>query len=335
MQYLKALFEDLSETFLHLANNPALLVYGLIFLAVIILVIAVFGLFGGTSPVERRLTGQSTQLIAEQVQQDLRRKDRERPWNKLLEKLETALSGSNAEKKSTIRQKMIHAGYFGRTAVRNYYAIRVATALGFPLLFLVWLAVTPTELSLNVVLFVSVGVCAVGLLLPTAWVNRKIAMRQLAVQESFPDSLDMMVVCVEAGLGLDAAMNRVGAQIAPAHPILAQHFGVAALELRAGKSREEAMRGFSSRIGLIEINSFVTLLIQSDNLGTSIAQTLRVYADEMRANRMLRAEEKAMRLPVMLSIPLVIGILPSMLTVALLPAIIRVVRVLLPALGGG
>ena len=159
-------------------------------------------------------------------------------------------------------------------------------------------------------------------------------MRQLAVQEGFPDSLDMMVVCVEAGLGLDAAFNRVGTQMAPAYPILAQHFGMVSLELRAGKSREEALRGFSERIGLPEINSFVILMIQSDQLGTSIAQTLRVHSDEMRIKRMLRAEEKAHRLPVMLAIPLVVGILPCMMTVALLPSIIRVMRVLLPALGG-
>ncbi|MDX1402738.1 MAG: type II secretion system F family protein, partial [Kiloniellales bacterium] len=104
--------------------------------------------------------------------------------------------------------------------------------------------------------------------------------------------------------------------------------------LRAGKSREEALRAFAERIGLAEINAFVTLMIQSDQLGTSIAQTLRVHSDEMRIKRMLRAEEKAHRLPVMLAIPLVVGILPSMMTVALLPSIIRVVRVLVPALSG-
>jgi tight adherence protein C len=109
---------------------------------------------------------------------------------------------------------------------------------------------------------------------------------------------------------------------------------VVALELRAGKSREEALRGFATRVGLPEINSFVTLMVQSDQLGTSIAQTLRVHSEEMRIKRMLRAEEKAHRLPVMLAIPLVVGILPCMMTVALLPSIIRIMRVLLPTLSG-
>ena len=120
----------------------------------------------------------------------------------------------------------------------------------------------------------------------------------------------------------------------PIYPVLAQHFGLVSLELRAGKSREAAMRNFSERIGLNEITSFVVLLIQSDQLGTSMAQTLRVQADEMRVKRMLRAEEKAHMLPVKLSIPLVLCLLPSMVAVAVLPGIIRIIRELIPALGG-
>ena len=174
----------------------------------------------------------------------------------------------------------------------------------------------------------------VGLYLPGFWLSRGISHRQAAVAEGFPDALDMMVVCVEAGLGLDAAFTRVGTHIAKARPIVATHLGLVALELRAGKSREEALRNMAERIGLEEIKSFTTLLIQSDALGASISQTLRIYSEEMRMKRVMRAEEKAHKVPVLLSIPLVTCILPAMLTVLLLPGVILILRSVIPSMGG-
>ena len=144
----------------------------------------------------------------------------------------------------------------------------------------------------------------------------------------------MLMVCVEAGLGIDSAFSRVGEQMTVAHPILAQHFGLVALELRAGKSREAAMRNMSERIGISEVTSFVILLVQSDELGTSVATTLRVHAEEMRIKRMLRAEEKAHMLPVKMSVILITCLLPAMFVVILAPACIRIVRTLIPILRG-
>ena len=182
------------------------------------------------------------------------------------------------------------------------------------------------------VMVITVCLLVAGLYLPAAFVSNRARNRQRAISESFPDALDMLMVCVEAGLGLDSAFTRVGAQMASAHPVLAEEFALVSLELRAGKSREAAMRNFAERIGTTEITSFVVLLIQSDQLGTSVAQTLRVQAEEMRIKRMLRAEEKAHMLPVKLSIPLVLCLLPAMIAVAVLPGIIRIIRDLLPAL---
>ena len=174
----------------------------------------------------------------------------------------------------------------------------------------------------------------IGLYLPSVWVTLRIRERRRSFQESFPDALDMLMVCVEAGLGLDSAFSRVGEQMAGSHPVLAQHFGLVSLELRAGKSREDAMRNMAGRIGAPEITSFVVLLIQSDELGTSIAGTLRVQAEEMRVKRMLRAEEKAHMLPVKMSVVLITCLLPAMFIVILSPAIIRIVRILFPILRG-
>ena len=144
-----------------------------------------------------------------------------------------------------------------------------------------------------------------------------------------------MLVCVEAGLGLEAAFARVGMEMTQSHPRLAEQFGTVVLELRAGRSREDALRRMADRAGADEIRAFATLLIQSTKLGSSIAQTLRIYASEMRERRRMRAEEKAHRLPVLLSIPLVACMLPVMIGVLMLPAAIRVMRAVVPAMTGG
>jgi tight adherence protein C len=337
VEFIQATIDQLTNFFVQLSGDTSWFVLVVIFLAVFMSVVAVAMVFAGRNPVERRLAGQAVDALVLEAgqEQSLRREEREAPWNKLLKVLEKQITPTESKALSTLRQRMIHAGFFGPTALRNYLIIRVLCTIGFPGAFVLWLAAVPTGIPLKLS-FLFLGILAfVGYILPRAVLDRKVQMRQTAVQEGFPDALDMMVVCVEAGLGLDAAFNRVGTQMAPSYPIMAQHFGLVALELRAGKSREEALRALSARVGLPEINSFVTLMIQSDQLGTSIAQTLRVHSEEMRIKRMLRAEEKAHRLPVMLAIPLVVGILPCMMTVALLPSIIRIMRILVPTLGGG
>ena len=142
-----------------------------------------------------------------------------------------------------------------------------------------------------------------------------------------------MLVCVEAGLGLETAFDRVGKEMEHSHPLLAEQFAAVVLELRAGRSREDALRRMADRAGVDEIRAFATLLIQSTKLGSSIATTLRTYAAEMREKRRMRAEERAHRLPVLLSVPLVGCMLPVMIGVLMIPAMIRLVRVMLPVLG--
>jgi tight adherence protein C len=185
-------------------------------------------------------------------------------------------------------------------------------------------------------LYIILGIAALlGLYLPSLFIRAKADRRQLQIVNGFPDALDLMLVCVEAGLGLEAAFTRVGMEITISHPLLAEQFGAVVLELRAGRSREDALRRMADRAGVDEIRAFSTLLIQSTKLGSSLAQTLRIYAAEMREKRRMRAEEKAHRLPVLLSIPLVACMLPVMIGVLMLPAMIRVVRLVFPALAGG
>ena len=143
----------------------------------------------------------------------------------------------------------------------------------------------------------------------------------------------MLLVCVEAGLGLDAALNRVAAEIAKAHPVLGEELNYTTAELRAGKTRQDALRSLAKRVGVDDIKAFVTVLIQSDKFGTSVADALRVYAQDMRAKRMIRAEEKANKLDVKLTVVVVVLTMPAMMTFLLAPAAIQIIEVLIKMRG--
>lgn len=173
----------------------------------------------------------------------------------------------------------------------------------------------------------------VGMVLPRRWLARRRAARREAVMRARPDALDLTVICVEAGLGLDAALVRVGEEIASVHPALAEEFATVSLALRAGKSRAEALSDFARRCAAPEASAVATLLVQAGRLGTGVAEGLRRLAEEMRDTQLLEVEETAHKMPVKLTIPLVVCILPALITVVLLPGIVTIVRDVLPNLG--
>ena len=281
------------------------LLLGVIFIAVILSFMGIATFFD-RDPIERRLAGDAKPKTGKHIVTPVLRSNqqRESTWNDLLKPLEKYFVDQKDGAQSNLRMRMLQAGFVGSNAVRNYFLIRTILAIGLPIAFMFFGPMIAVDMSIKKMIIVTLGLALAGLYLPGIWVSSRVDRRQQAIREAFPDALDMMVVCVEAGLGLDAAFTRVGEQIAPAHPILATELGFIALELRAGKTREDSMRNFAKRIGLDEVSSFVTLLLQSDALGTSIGQTLRVHAEEMRAHRMLRAEEMAHKLPVKLTFPL-------------------------------
>ncbi len=333
MEILNIAAQELGDTLGLLVGGSGAAFLGVLFVAVFLGVMGVSALTRTSGAAERRLSGGAAPSpVREGV--PLRQVDREGVWDRLLKPIEKhTLSLLNDKQQSSMRLRMIQAGFVSPSAVRLLFAVRVFLMIGLPA---TWLIVAPffsRDMSIEKVLVFAFMAGLAGLYLPRIWLSHRIDNRERAYSEAFPDALDMLVVCVEAGLGLDAAFTRVGSQIAPAHPLLAQQLGMVSLELRAGKTREVAMRNMAHRIGVPEVSAFVTLLIQSDALGTSIAQTLRVYADEMRVKRMMRAEEMAHKLPVKLVIPLVTCILPAMLTAVLLPAIIEIVRNIMPHLG--
>lgn len=255
-------------------------------------------------------------------------------WSKLVDAIEKRGLSLVDTKDKAVRQRLIAAGFTSPHAPRVYTLIRLVLVFGLPILALLYFWLTsssPSIFRLYVTLMIA---AAAGLYLPAVFIRARADRRQQDIINGFPDALDLMLVCVEAGLGLEAAFARVGMEMTSSHPRLAEQLGAVVLELRAGRSHEDALRRMADRAGAEEIRAFTTLLIQSTKLGSSIAQTLRVYASEMRERRRMRAEEKAHRLPVLLSIPLVACMLPAMIGVLMLPAAIRVVRAIVPALGG-
>ena len=256
-------------------------------------------------------------------------------WAKLIERIERSGLSLADTKGDALREQLKAAGFPSPIAPRLYTLLRLGLVIVLPTLYVLSSLSSGTEISF-LRLYLVGSLCAViGLYFPALFVRARADRRRQAITNGFPDCLDLMLICVEAGLGLEAALDRVAREMAISQPLVTELLSTATLRLRAGATREVALRRMADDSGVDEINSFATLLIQSDRLGTSIGTTLRIYASEMRERRRMRAEEKAHRLPVLLSIPLVVCMLPTMIGVLMLPAIIRVVRQLIPALVGG
>lgn len=310
-----------------------ILVYTVVFGAVVGIVMAAQAVMADRDAARQRIVGARPTANQKKPIQ-LRDRAGETLWERFLEKVTESDILGQTDDISPLRRKMIAAGYLSPTAPRLFLVARMVGAVLFPGTYLLFFASISQSTDLANVIFAVFILLACGLYLPQTWIAQRIARRERLVIEGFPDALDLMVVCVEAGLGLDAAFTRVGQELGNAHPILAREFGMVAIELRAGSSREDALRGLADRMGVEDMRAFVALLIQSVKLGSSVSQTLRVFSAEMRDKRMMRAEEKAHRLPVLLSLPLVGFILPVMVGSVLLPAIIVVIRKVMPALYG-
>ena len=239
---------------------------------------------------------------------------------------------SNVEEVRATRRRLINAGYRSGKAPVFFVGAKLLLAIVIVCL----LAMIPAKLlgfpSVSILTFYYVLVAACGYYAPALWLRRAIAIRKDALQRAIPDALDLMVVCMEAGLGLDQAIGRVGEEVKRAHPTLSDELNILALELRTGVSRQEALRNLAHRTDLEEVRNLVALLVQTDRFGTSIGQALRVHADSMRTKRQLRAEELAAKLPVKMLLPLIFFIFPSMFIVVIGPACIKIARVLVPAM---
>ncbi|WP_219892829.1 type II secretion system F family protein [Aquisediminimonas profunda] len=315
-------------------NWGRMAVLAAIFALVVIGVLVLNAFVAGRQAVRRRIEASAGQL-PDGSAMSLRADATRNAWTRLVDAIERrglSLSDTNAE---GLRARLISAGYSSTYAPRWFTLIRLGMTLGFPLLFITVSLTSNESPSLIKLYFIGSISAVAGLYLPNLWITARSDRRQQKIVNGFPDALDLMLVCVEAGLGIEAAFDRVGREMSISHSLVSEMLGNVVLELRAGRSREESLRRMADRVQVDEIRSFSTLLIQSDKLGSSIGTTLRIYAAEMREKRRMRAEEKAHRLPVLLSIPLVACMLPVMIGVLMLPAGIRVIRQILPVLAGG
>ena len=315
---------------------------GFLLLLFVAVATIVFVGFGWTE--QRRLTRERLGTAASQQARNvpgdgaqvttLKGVDKQGVWIDLIQAVEKRGIPLVDPNDKSLRTRLASAGFDSPAAPSIYSFSRLALVILLPVsaFLLMWLAGgVPSVFRLYMV---GALTAVIGLYAPSVFVNMRARRFQREIVNGFPDALDLMLVCVEAGLGIEAAFNRVGMEMTRSHPLLARQFGTVVYELRAGRSHENALRRMADRAGSEDIRGFATLLMQSSRLGSSIAQTLRTYSAEMRERRRMRAEEKAHRLPVLLSIPLVGFMLPCMIGVLMLPAFIRVVRTLLPALAG-
>ena len=236
------------------------------------------------------------------------------------------LSGAEGSTSSALRLRFGHAGWRSPMALQVYFISKTLLTLLLPTL--AWGVMETqawaTESTLRMALVIAAA--ALGYYLPDVLLNWRIQRRQLALSHAFPDALDLLRLCVQAGLGLDAAIDRVGREMRHARPELSEEFALTGLALRGGSSRADALRNLSQRVGLKDIDALVSMLIQADRFGTSVSESLAVHAEALRTQRRLRAEEAGAKLPVKLLIPLIFCVFPSLLTVLLGPVAVTLAR---------
>lgn len=313
--------------------NAQWLLLGLVFVAVAGLTMGVAQWLNRDEAIKRRLgdmtdngfqTGQGLEGDAE--------------WHAKVVKAVGPMAKLSAPKEgweaSSLRVRFMQAGLREASWPAVFFAAKTVLALGFPGLLILYFGLTEVTLEFNTGLIFLVALVAVGYYLPNVVLSRLVEQRRESLQNALPDALDLMIVCVEAGLGLDAAMNRAAGEIGMRSEALSDELNLLALELRMGVKREQALRNLALRSGVDDISSFVAMLVQADRFGTNVAEALRVLAETMRTHRRLRAEERAAKIPLKLLFPLIFFIFPSLMVVLMGPAMISIYRVLLPTMGG-
>jgi tight adherence protein C len=236
---------------------------------------------------------------------------------------------------SSLRVRFMQAGLREEAWPAIYFAAKTVLALLWPGLFVLYQGLSAMQMTVTNTILVLVLLAALGYYLPNVLLTNLIKHRKGEVEDALPDALDMMLVCVEAGLGLDAAMNRAAGEIGLRSHAMADELNLVALELRMGVKRDQALRNMALRTGVDDVASFVAMLVQADRFGTNVADALRIEAETMRTHRRLRAEERAAKIPLKLLFPLIFFIFPSLMLVLLGPAMISIYRVLLPTMSGG
>lgn len=308
-------------------NNPVTLVSALIFFAVTALSLGIMSVMRNRAELKRRAAAITVDIpgrVNDASDKRSLRFSSITAAQKLIEYTTKHYASADDANMKVLRKRLIEAGILDPRAPGFFFIARTALAILFagaalPLVPMALPGLTPSWFWMCVI---SAGM--VGYMAPSLYLDRRIKARQIEHRAGFPDFMDLLVVCADAGLSIEAALDRVGRELSDSYPSLSANIHMATLEIRAGRTLSEALEHLADRLGLEEARAFATLLQQSAELGSSLTDALRVYSDDMRHKRLSTAEEKAYSLPAKLSVPLVLCIFPVLVIVTMLPAYIRV-----------
>jgi tight adherence protein C len=265
------------------------------------------------------------------IQQDWHSADQKgmpflKPLMNFLRKLGTGTIPEEADVGHSKRIKFLRAGIRAERAPAMFYGTKYLFAILLPSIFLIFRLTVFNLVNYQLTIAIFVLTALLGYYLPDIWLRQKTDKRKERLVKALPNALDLLVICVEAGMGLEEGINRVTNEIKLTSPDLSDEFKLLNLELRAGKARQAALKNLAMRTNIEEMRNLVTLMVQADQFGTSVATTLRVYSESFRIQRMQKAEELAAKIPVKLVFPLVLFIFPSLFVAILGPAVIRIFR---------
>ena len=272
---------------------------------------------GATDPLRRRLSE-----VAAPAQQGPGSRTLDLGW--FVNPLAKYLVPKRSAERNSAQAHLVQAGFRSQNALRNFYGVKAILAIALPILVFIASRWTP-QLSTNAIIFGAVLLAFAGVRLPDHVLSHMRQQRIKRLRNGLPDALDLLVVCVESGLGLAPAIERVARELEFSHPELAQELGLVNAEMRAGVERPAALRNLAERSGVEDISGLVGLLIQTIRFGTSVAEALRVYAEEFRDKRMQKAEEQAAKIGTKMIFPLVLCLFPSFFIVAIGPAVLRII----------
>jgi tight adherence protein C len=254
-----------------------------------------------------------------------------------LERFAQFLEPNKEDELSAAKLRLLRAGYSAKNSVRMYHAVQFILAMVFlaaGVIFALFQSASAEVTTTDMMLYTLLP-AAIGYYIPVYWVNKRLNKRQTEIIEGFPDALDLMLVCVEAGQSLDQSLIRVGKESRAGYPALADEFDMVTQEVKAGKERVQVLKDMAERVGVPDVASFVTTLVQSAAFGTSVADALRVYSADMRDKRIMRAEEKANMLPTKLTLGTMLFTVPPLLVILIGPSVYGIATMLGEMAGGG
>jgi tight adherence protein C len=304
-------------------ERPTVMLSVLVFLATATLAFGIMAMVHVRSAVKRRTANVLT-FEGGKIDQDPRslRQASRKVAQRLIDYTTKHYSGPDDGDSRKLRRRMIQAGFLDSRAIPVFFIARIALALVFGAAMFATAPMLVAD-TIQMVWGLTWLAGLVGYFAPNVYLNRRIKKRQDEHRAGFPDFMDLLVVCADAGLSMEASLDRVGRELADSYPSLGANIYMTTLEIRAGRRVSEALEHFGDRLGLEEARSFATLLQQSEELGSSLTDALRVYSDDMRHKRLSRAEEKAYSLPAKLSVPLTLCVFPVVIIVIMLPVYVK------------